>query len=166
MIIRELREPDAEAYFELRRGSLADAPLAFAASPEDDIAASPEAIREQLRRSPEAAVFGAFDDHLVGALGLGRDRHIKAAHKIHFWGMYVAPTHRGRGIGAALLREAIRHARTLPGVSCIHLSVSSAAPAARRLYKRAGFEIWGSEPDALRHGGESVIEHHMVLRLR
>lgn len=166
MIIRDLREADAEAYFALRRASLADAPLAFAASPEDDIASSPEAIREQLRRGPEAAVVGAFDEHLIGALGLGRDRHIKAAHKVHFWGMYVAPTHRQRGVGAALLHEAIRRARALPGVSCIHLSVSSAAPAARRLYERAGFEVWGSEPDALRHGGESAVEDHMVLKIR
>jgi RimJ/RimL family protein N-acetyltransferase len=47
----------------------------------------------------------------------------------------------------------------------VHLSVSDATPAARRLYERAGFEVWGSEPDALRYEGESHLEHHMLLRL-
>ena len=165
MIIRQLRDHDAEAYVELRRASLVDAPLAFAASAEDDVAASVDAVREQFRRGPDFVTFGAFDDDLVGAVGLGRDRHLKAAHKMWLWGMYVAPSHRRRGIAAALLDAAIGHARTVTGISWIHLSVSSAAPAAQRLYESAGFEVWGTETDALRHGGESVVEHHMTLRL-
>ena len=164
-MIRMLCEEDAEAYTALRRASLSDAPFAFAASPEDDIAASVDAVREQLRKAPEFVIVGAFEPELVGALGVGRDRHIKAAHKVHLWGMYVAPTHRRRGIAAAILRAALAHARTLPGVACVHLSVSAKTPAAQRLYARAGFQIWGSEPDALRHAGEAVVEHHMILDL-
>ena len=59
----------------------------------------------------------------------------------------------------------VDHARMLPGVSWLHLSVSSAADEARRLYERVGFRVWGTEPDALRDGGRSVVEHHMALRL-
>ena len=166
MIVRILTVEDAEAYVELRRASLIAAPLAFAASLEDDVASSAEAVRQQIARGPDYATFGAFDDQLIGALGIGRDRHIKAAHKVFVWGMYVAPSHRRRGVAAALLDAVITHARTLENVTWLHLSVSSAAPEAQRLYERAGFERWGSEPDALRYGGESVVEHHMVLRLR
>jgi len=36
-VIRQLREPDAESYVELRRQGLLEAPLAFGASPEDDM---------------------------------------------------------------------------------------------------------------------------------
>ena len=164
-MIRQLRDDDAEAYVELRRQALADSPLAFAASPGDDLAASAEDVRAQLRLAPEAVILGAFPERLVGAIGLYRDRHLKAAHKVHLWGMYVAPDHRRRGVGVALLQAALRHARALPGVTWVHLSVSSAAPAARRLYERAGFEVWGTEPDALRYGGQAVVEHHMALAL-
>jgi hypothetical protein len=47
----------------------------------------------------------------------------------------------------------------------VHLGVSSAAPIALRLYERAGFRVWGSEPDALRYGSETLVEHHLALRL-
>jgi RimJ/RimL family protein N-acetyltransferase len=164
-MIRQIRDEDAEAYAALRRAALVDAPLAFGASPIDDFVSTPEAVRGQLRGAPAWVLLGAFEPDLVGAVGLMRDRHVKASHKAHLWGMYVAPGQRHRGVGAALVRAAIDHARTLPGVSWVHLEVTSAAPAARRLYERAGFEAWGTEPDALRHGGETASEHHMALDL-
>lgn len=164
-MVRLLTEADAEAYFELRRASLLDTPLAFASSPEDDVASSADAIREQLRSGSGPAIFGAFRPGLVGAVGLGRDRHVKAAHKAYLWGMYVMPAFRREGIGAELLQAALRHARSMEGVAWVHLSVSSTAPAARRLYERAGFATWGTEPEALRYAGQAADEHHMALRL-
>jgi RimJ/RimL family protein N-acetyltransferase len=165
-MIRELRDEDAEAYVELRREALLEAPLAFASSPADDFASSPEAVREQLQRAPESVIIGAFQNHLVGAVGLYRDRHLKSSHKAHLWGMYVTPSHRGQGIASELLDAALGHVRALTGVFWVHLSVSSAAPGAQRLYERAGFRVWGTEPDALRHDGETVVEYHMALPLK
>jgi GNAT superfamily N-acetyltransferase len=164
-VIRPLREADAGSYVELRRRGLLEAPLAFGASPEDDIAASAEAVRDRIRQGPEWVIMGAFQDGLIGAVGLMRDRYVKASHKAHVWGMYVAPGQRGHGVGADLLQAALQHARGLPGVSWVHLAVTSAAPEARRLYERAGFEVWGTEPEALRHEGRAVVEYHLALRL-
>ena len=59
-MIRKLRDDDAEAYIELRREALLEAPLAFASSPADDFAFSPDAVREQLRHAPESVIIGAF----------------------------------------------------------------------------------------------------------
>ncbi len=165
MLIRALTEADLEAYVALRREALVDTPLAFAASPDDDFAANIEALREQMKKAPDWILFGAFGEPLVGSCGLIRDRHIKSAHKMHLWGMYVTPSHRGRGVGEQLLTAAIEHARSVSGVDWIFLGVTSVASAARRLYERAGFEIWGTEPDALRDGNTSVVEHRMALRL-
>ena len=94
-----------------------------------------------------------------------RSRHTTPAHCSHLRhkGMYVLPEKRRRGIASALLTAAISHARALPSVSAIHLGVTSAGEDARRLYERAGFKVWGTQPDALRAGGESVSEYHMVL---
>jgi ribosomal protein S18 acetylase RimI-like enzyme len=164
--IRHLGAEDAATYAAFRRAALQDSPLSFMSSPEDDSACSADAVRERLQNGPpNSIIIGAFGPDLVGTLGLYRDHHIKAAHKVHLWGMHVLPTHRRQGIGARLLDAAIQHVRSLPGITIVRLSVSSTAPNAQRLYERAGFCLWGTEPDSLRHNGQSATEYHMVLRL-
>lgn len=163
--LRRLTEDDAAAYVELRARMLADAPFAFGASPGHDFMSSADTVREQIGRGDDSAIYGAFDHGLVAAIGVYREDRPKTRHKMHVWGAYVVPAHRCRGLGRRLLDEAVEHARAVPGVTILHISVTDAAPAARRLYERAGFETWGSEPDALRHDGRAVTEHHMLLRL-
>lgn len=164
-LVRRLTEDDASAYVDLRARMLADAPLAFGASPGHDFMSSAETVREQIARGDDSAIYGAFCHGLVAAIGVYRDDRPKTRHKMHVWGAYVVPAHRGLGLGRRLLDVALAHARTVSGVAIVHISVTDAAPAARRLYEGAGFEAWGSEPDAMRHDGRSVTEHHMLLRL-
>jgi RimJ/RimL family protein N-acetyltransferase len=165
-IIRLLTENDAQAYANLRREALLDSPLAFASSPGDDIASTVESVREILQRGPDSIIFGAFSNHLVGSAGMYRDKHLKSAHKAHLWGMYVTPDFRRKGVGVQLVDAVVQYARTRPGVRWLHLAVSSAAPEAKRLYERAGFQSWGTEPEALRHEDHVVDEYHMALQLR
>lgn len=164
-MIRQLREEDAEAYARLRRQALLDSPLSFASSPEDDVTAAAGAARDQVSRGPESVIFGAFEHDLVGMVGVQRDRHLKQAHRASVWGMFVDSGYRGRGLGAALLDAAIRHASGLDGIEWIHIGVSSTAPDAHRLYERAGFEVWGTEEDALRYEGTVATEYHMAMRV-
>lgn len=164
--IRQLTIEDAAELFELRRESLADTPLAFGSSLEDDLAATVEATRELLERKPQTIVFGAFDPHLVGSAGLYRSTKVKARHKLHVWGVYVTPAHRRRGLARQLLRAIVAYARTAPGVDWLQLGVSASTPGAQRLYERAGFVRWGTEPEALDHEGRRADEHFMALRLR
>ena len=162
-MIRKLTTEDVEAYVVIRRAALVESPLSFSASVNDDFVSSPEAVRRELDRTPESTIYGAFRPELVGTVGIFRDRRVKASHKAHVWGMYVVPNHRRQGIGSELLQATVNHARKLRGVSCIYLSVSSAAPEARTLYERAGFQVWGTEPDALSYNGQTVAEYHMAL---
>lgn len=163
--IRLLTAHDAEEYAALRRESLLDAPLAFTSSPEDDTASSADGVRKMLARGPDSVIVSAFAPELIGAVGMYRDHHVKRAHKLHVWGVYVRATHRGSGVAVALLEAAIQHARSMPGIACLDLSVNSTAPAAQRVYERVGFRMWGCEPEALRWGGEITQEHHMSLQL-
>jgi RimJ/RimL family protein N-acetyltransferase len=192
-MIRTLGTADVDAWLTLRRLSLRESPLAFSSSPETDMPA--EFVTASLQRGAEWMLFGAFaaaggavgsrtvdgdaggtpagqpagtpafHGELAGAVGLFRDRHAKSAHRAHVWGMYVLASHRGQGLGTALLDACVAHARSLSGVSSVQLSVTSAAPAARKLYERAGFRVWGTLPDAFRHEGHAVEEHHMALAL-
>ena len=111
------------------------------------------------------ATFGAFDPVLVGIAGVYRDPHRKAAHRAHVWGLYVTRTHRGGGIGRSLMMAALRFARGLPGVTQVQLGVAETANPAIQLYNTLGFVTWGTQPDALRVGAQSVAEHHMILDL-
>jgi ribosomal protein S18 acetylase RimI-like enzyme len=165
MRIRALQEEDAPAFVALRIEALLDSPLAFASAPGDDVASDVEFVRRQMRESKDWTLFGAFSPDLVGSVGMMRDTHLKSAHKANVYGMYVTPEQRRSGVGAALLQAVIARAREMSRVAWIHLSVSASAEGALALYRASGFEIWGTEPDALRHAGDSVDEHHMVLRL-
>jgi len=163
--IRRLRPDDAEAYATLRREMLADTPIAFLASPDDDFVCDAAGARRILADGDHSVIFGACEPGLVGAVGLFREKHAKAAHKTTLWGMYVSPRRRRTGVGRRLVQAAIAHAETLEGVRAVCLSVSDDTPGARALYESAGFRRWGTEPAAMRWGGRFVDEHHMLLEL-
>jgi ribosomal protein S18 acetylase RimI-like enzyme len=164
-VIRELHDGDVEAFVDLRRQALLDSPLAFAASPGDDLFSAPGTVREQLRCGPESVIIGAFRPHLIGAVGLYRDRLLKSSHKAHLWGLYVTPNHRRQGVASELLDAVLGHAAGIPRVSWVHLKVSAATPGAQRLYERAGFRVWGTEPAGACYNGQTVVDYHMALCL-
>ena len=166
MKIRCLQPDDADALIVLRREALSSEPLAFGASLEDDRTLSPDFLRASLADGDSFAIIGAFDaDTVVGMAGVMRMEKVKARHRAMIWGMFVGRAARGRGVGAAILRAAIDHARAWPGIIQVHLSVTETSEEAARLYRALGFREWGVEPRALHWNGRFVAEHHMVLEL-
>jgi len=162
--IRPLLAQEAGALAELRQCALIDSPDAFLSSPEDDLLSSEDAAREELSR-PDLCCLGAFTDRLIGIVGIRRDGPAKVAHKAYLWGLFVLPQWRGRSIGARLLHAAIDQVRSLDGVTSVHLAVGERCEAARRLYEKLGFRVWGLEPAALRVDGRYLDDLHMVLTL-
>ena len=81
-------------------------------------------------------------------------------HKGRIWGVYVTADQRGRGIARALVAPVLGHARQ--HVVLVQLAVVIGNEAARRLYRQAGFEIFGVERDALRVGGRSYAEYSLM----
>ena len=161
--IRRLGAADAAALVALRREALETEPLAFGASPADDVGLVVESVRGFLGDHETQAVFGQFDGaDTVGMIGLFKAHKAKQRHKATIWGMYVTPRVRNQGVGRGLLEAAIGHARGW-GLDQLQLSVTEAAPAARRLYEAAGFRLWGREPRALHWNGRFVDEYHFVL---
>jgi ribosomal protein S18 acetylase RimI-like enzyme len=163
--IRLLGVEDASALIDLRQEALKTEPLAFAASPQDDVALKIDSVLGFLASGDTQAVYGAFDgEMLVAMVGLVRATKLKQRHKAMLWGMYVQPRLRRTGVGRALLNAAIDHARSWC-VDQLQLSVAETGTAAKHLYEAAGFRIWGTEPHALHWHGRSVMEHHLVLSL-
>ncbi len=109
-------------------------------------------------------LFGAFQgDVLSGSAGLHVWPGMKQRHKAELWGMYVARSLHRRGVGSALLRAVIEHARTR--VAVVHLTVLHANGAAKALYARFGFVAYGIEKRALRHQGVDHDDELMALDL-
>lgn len=120
-----------------------------------------------LRRYADAAVYVATDDAqdatVVGRLSLARDPHPASGHVADL-GILVAATHRRRGVGSALLEQAVVWALGA-GITKIELHVFPWNEPALRLYERFGFEREGVRRRHYRRGGDYVDAVLMALHV-
>ncbi|MFN8490860.1 MAG: GNAT family N-acetyltransferase [Caldilineaceae bacterium] len=140
MNIRVLKPEDAEPYHKLRLQALREHPEAFGSAFEDEADLPLSSVAERLQPTSDNAILGAWlDNALVGLLSFARYRGRKTRHRAMIGAMYVAPEVRGRGIGSALLNEAIHHARALADLEELILAVTVGNETARSLYQATGF---------------------------
>ena len=167
-MIRLLGPEDAAGFWHLRLLALEQNPQAFGESAEEHRATSVGTLAARLNASGlENFVLGAFiDGQLIGTAGFFRNPTLKRKHKGKVWGMYVADSARGQGIGRALLSSLLDRARQIPDLEEVQLSVAVSQVAAHRLYASVGFESYGLERRALRVGRQSIDEDYMALNLR
>ena len=117
-----------------------------------------------VRRSSHAAVYVVENEHgIVGRLSLARDSHPASAHVADL-GLMVAARHRRRGIGRALLEQAVEWARE-SGVEKLELHVFPHNEPAIRLYEEFGFEREGYRKAHYRRAGVYVDAILMAYRL-
>lgn len=165
MTIRELVQGDAAEFQAIRLRGLREAPTAFASSYDEEQATALKEVALRLQANERGAVFGAFSQGLLrGVLGLQREEMCKLSHKAHIWGMYVVPEARRHGHGAELIQHALRYAWKSLRVRQVNLGVNTENVAAFSLYRRFGFEIYGTEIQSLFVNGAAQDEFHMVCR--
>jgi RimJ/RimL family protein N-acetyltransferase len=119
-----------------------------------------------LRRYSDAAVFVAelsedTENRIVGRLSLGRDPHPASRHVADL-GLMVSAGHRRRGIGKALLRQAVDWARE-SGVRKLELHVFPHNEGAIALYEGFGFRREGLRRGHYRRGEEYLDAILMAL---
>lgn len=167
MEIKLLTPDDASAYWELRLEALQQSPEAFGTSYEEAVQRiNPiERVANNLQMEGNYTI-GAFDqDKLVGMVTLSQESGLKMKHRANILAMYVSPQVRGKGVGKAVLKEAIHQAKKLEGMLKLNLSVVSSNEAAKNLYIQLGFKVFGVEEKALKVADTYYDEDHMVLFL-
>lgn len=157
--IRQLGSGDVAAYRAIRHEALLNHPEAFLATADNFAQRSDAELRQMLETM---AVFGAElpDGSLGGLNAFFRNDGHKERHRGWMVQVYVRPEHRGSGMSKALCEHLIEHAREK--VIQIHLGVWAENEPAIRLYKKLGFETYGTEPRYLYVNGRYLDEHLMV----
>jgi ribosomal protein S18 acetylase RimI-like enzyme len=160
MLIRRLVPADAHAFQVLRLNGLRECAPAFSSSYEEECDTPIATIEQNLA---ERMMFGAFDGPwMAGMVGVGREPMRNLRHKAFIRSMYVAPTHRGQGLGRKLMLHAFQAAASMDGVTQVTLEVTAGQEPAIALYESLGYVAYGLEKRALRIDGVFYDEIRMA----
>ena len=151
MHVAALAETHVPAYRELMLEAYEQAADAFTTTAEERRA---EPLSWWVKRVGSetglSRAFGAWSGpELVGSVALEFTAEPKTRHSALVLGMYVKPKLRGRGVGKLLVHVAIDSASSNPGLRVLTLTLTEGNDPALRLYKAAGFVVWGTEPLAI-----------------
>ena len=167
--IRALTPADLGSYRDIRLEGLRLSPEAFGSSYEEEVARPAAEFSRRLSQSP-GAMFGAFAAatgvaSLVATAGCYAEDGIKSCHKLHLVGMYVRPAYRRKGLAQRLVERVLDHARQIDGIAVVQLGVACDNSAARALYDRLGFKVYGIERKALKIDGRFLDEELRALEI-
>jgi ribosomal protein S18 acetylase RimI-like enzyme len=164
LLVRRLIPEDASLFRPLRLAALQRHPEAFGSSHEEECG-QPDAWFARFLGGPPGGAFGGFrGDRLVAIVCNYVQDRPKLRHEGHVASVYVDPTERGQGTGAALMRHLIDAAR-VDGLSLLRLSVTAGNDAAYRLYRTMGFEETGVNRRGLRIDGVFYDTVQMAMDL-
>lgn len=157
--IRRLTSDDVDAYRAIRLEALTVSPESYGTSPENFATRSTESLQKQM---DQMAFFGVIDkaNALTGIVAYGRDDGERETHRGWLMQVYAQPQMRGTGASLAMIEAAVDHART--EVIQVHLMVGAHNTPAIRLYEKAGFKTYGTDPRCLYVNGRYIDEHMMV----
>ena len=166
--IRPTREADVKAYRELRQEALRLHPEAFGGSYEESLTYPIERWQKNVRDgagSDRSILFVAeANGTLVGMTGIYRHDGAKMHHNANIWGVYVRSEWRGMGIIDALIEACLDWAAS-HSVRSVKLSVVTTNIPAIRCYARAGFSVFGLEPEVIAANDLYYDELLMVRRV-
>ena len=157
--IRRLTRHDFDAYLAIRLEALRDYPESYGTSPQSFATRPLEALQAMMDRM---AIFGVVTESgaLAGIVAYARDDGERETHRGWLLQVYVRPEMRGSGAALAMLEAAVAHARS--EVIQLHLMVGAHNVPAIRLYEKAGFKTYGTDPRCLYVNGRYIDEHMMV----
>ena len=140
-VVRPGRPGDARSFLELWRAVVAEGVHVRSDSVNRGVGFYRRTYFRRPWTSEHASIVAVAGDRVVGHLSVSREEGPATRH-VASLGMVVAADWRGRGVGSALLAEAIRWARSVRAEK-LALSVYPHNERARALYRKFGFEEEG-----------------------
>ena len=162
---REARPEDAKALLDYLKtvGGESDN-LSFGAEGLPFSVEAEEAYLENLQKNPRSRSLLALDgDSIVGHSSIDGSSHPRFGHRCSL-AISVRKSHWGRHIGSGLMERQIAFAREA-GAEIIGLEVRSDNDRAIALYRKFGFEKYGSYPKFFKINGEYFDIDYMNLYL-
>ena len=157
---RRLTVDDLDIFREIRGEALREFPQAFY-SPEEDQGG--DAATAAYLQWLSGTVLGAFAGrNLVGIAGFYVSSDVRSRHRGRIYTVYVRQASRGKGVGDGPIKELLALAAVC--VEQVHLDVLLTATDVIKTYKRNGFEIYGTDPRAVRVG-DSTYDKYMMMRM-
>ncbi|MDX2130760.1 MAG: N-acetyltransferase [Planctomycetota bacterium] len=108
---------------------------------------------------------GAGAHPMLGLLNLRRTYPKRKVRHVLELGMSVRSSHRGRGVGTALMAAAMDWAATQPEVEMVTLGVYAANLAGRALYRRFGFVEYGMLPAGCKHDDGTRWDQVLMVKV-
>ena len=138
VVVREIGADEWEALRDVRLAALKEAPYAFASTYAREAPFTEEQWRGRINAWPVTFLANiAADAEPAGLAGVYAEDG--AANLVSMW---VRPSARGRGVGAALIETAVDWAKAR-GHDALYLWVTESNASARELYGRCGFTPTG-----------------------
>jgi ribosomal protein S18 acetylase RimI-like enzyme len=160
-MIRKITIDDFDKWKRLRLEAVKLHPEAFGESYEGVKKQDKKWFEESLKNSVTFTYLQ--DNKMIGLIGIFSMQPENMRHRASLFGLYVKADHRGKGIAGALVEQVLNYVK--PNHKQLHLTVTTTNQVAISLYKKHGFVIYGTEPDALLIGDKYYDEYLMLKKL-
>ena len=166
IIVRAAALSDAAPFRELRLHALQNAPTAFSADYQFNLAQPMTYWEGRLNFDEYGMIFLAeHERQLVGMTGIRQGESPKTNHSAIIWGVYVRPEWRGLHLGGELIETCMEWARARQ-VEILKLGVVTTNMSAVRCYERCGFTTYGTEPRGILYEGKYYDEFLMARTIK
>ena len=139
--IRQLNEHDWRIFSRVRLKALQTDPLVFGSSYERESQFVEADWRERLRAN-DSAVFMLFaDETAIGMTGVSVFRDDPTKRTAIFWGSWLAPDFRGKGLSDLMYRTRLEWAKKQPTIERVIVSHRASNLASKRANQKHGFVL-------------------------
>lgn len=167
LLVRNAVASDARALRDIMQRTHAETDylLSYPDEQGTDVEREARSLAEAERSDNEVELVAVVDGRIVGSAGVAAvGGRRKVVHRARF-GISVLTEHWGMGIGRVLMESCIDSARRA-GYTQLELEVVAGNERALSLYRRAGFEEYGRNPQGYRSAAAGYQELvHMRLEL-
>lgn len=164
LLLRNATEDDAEMLIEYLKITGGETRFLIKEPEEVTITLEEEKafINQQNESDGNLMLLGFLDDQFVGNCALNGVGRFRFRHRVNL-GIALFQKYTGMGIGRVMMETLIRLAKEM-GYEQLELEVVADNERAIALYKKMGFEICGTTPNAMKYKDDTYADEYKMVR--